>query len=157
MDVVLVPDELDAAAIADDSRSGRSRMSCSFSASFERTSDSLRFARAFGFFEFSCTESLARLYAVAKLTADSSSAGTLFLISRVVLVIEGKASCKLDNWSEELMSERCERELSACIDKRLLCDDCCKDCGSVVVRSDGRNDNSRERYFSVCDVAKADD
>lgn len=31
---------------------------------------------------------------------------------------------------------------------RLLCDACVSDCGSVVVRSTGRRDSTRERYFS---------
>lgn len=55
-------------------------------------------------------------------------------------------SWRVASWSDEAVVERWDRELRACRERRLLCDDWARDCGSVVFRSEGRRDSSRERY-----------
>jgi hypothetical protein len=56
-------------------------------------------------------------------------------------------SWRVASWSDDAIVERCERELRAWRERILVCEDCARDWGSVVVRSDGRSDRSRDKYF----------
>lgn len=135
-------------------RCGSSRISLSLSAWRERRREDLRWVRAVLAFDSSLPAVVvrARLYVAAKVLVLSSRLGTLFLISVAVRVRVGMDSWRVDSWSEDVVVERWERELRAWRERRLVWVDWVRDWGSVVVRSVGRRERRRERYFERVEV-----